>query len=418
MWFSADECTAMRKAGALVAAVVATGLMLDLPPSAQAQAPLRIGASLSQTGPYAPLALSQLRGYQLCVKHVNEKGGVLGRRVELVVEDDQSDPAVAARIYQKLIGQDKVDAILGPYSSPLTEAVADLAERHRLAMVAPGAAGTSIFRKGRKFLFMVFSPAPVYLEGLIELAARRGLRTVALLHEEAIVMKEVAQGTAELARKRGLQILLFEGYPKGTTDFTTVLGKVVSANPDVLAAATYFDDAVGIARRMREVKVNPKMFGLTAGADLPRFYEMLWRDAEFVYGATQWTPELVTLVRGGQLIPVGRRYPGAREFVEAYRKEFPGADLSYHSAAGYSGCQVLVEAIRQTGSLDGERLRAAILKMDTNTVYGAFKVDGDGFQVGHRMLIFQWQDGKKAIVWPDEFAPGPPRFPTPPWSQR
>jgi branched-chain amino acid transport system substrate-binding protein len=408
----------MRKVGPLVAAVVATGLTLGLPPSAQAQAPLRIGASLSQTGPYAPLALNQLRGYQLCVKHANEKGGVLGRRVELVVEDDLSEPAAAARIYQKLIAQDKVDAILGPYSSPITEAVADFAEKHRMAMVAPGAAGTSIFRRGRKFIFMVLTPAEVYLEGLIELAARRGLRTVALLHEESTVMKAVAQGAAELARKRGLQILLLDGYAKGTMDFTTVLGKVARANPDVLAAATYFDDAVGIALRMRELKVNPKMFGLTAGADLPRFYEVVGRNAEFVYGATQWTPELVTLVRGGQLIPVGRRYPGAREFVEAYRKEFPGADLSYHSACGYSGCRVLVEAIRQTGSLDGERLRAAILKMDTNTVYGAFKVDGDGLQVGHRMLVFQWQDGKKVIVWPDELSPGPPRFPTPPWSQR
>ncbi len=312
-----------------MAAVVATGLTLGLPPSAQAQAPLRIGASLSQTGPYAPLALNQLRGYQLCVKHVNEKDSVLGRRIELLVEDDQSEPAVAARIYQKLIVQDRVDAILGPYSSPLTEAVADLAEKHRMAMVAPGAAATSIFRKGRKFIFMVFSPAELYLEGLIELAARRGLRTVALLHDESIFTKAIAQGAAELARKRGLQILLFDGYPKGTTtDFTAVLGKVASANPDVLAAATYFDDAVGIARRMRELKVNSGMFGLTAGADLPRFYELLGRDAEFVYGATQWTPEVVTLVRGGQLIPVGRRYPGAREFVEAYRKEFPGGPIS------------------------------------------------------------------------------------------
>ena len=408
----------MRRSAALLAAVVATGLTLELPPTAQAQAPLRIGASLSQTGPYAPLALNQLRGYQLCVKHVNEKGGVLGRQVELVVEDDQSEPALAARIYQKLSAQDKVETILGPYSSALTEAVADLAEKHRMAMVAPGAAATSIFRKGRKFIFMVYSPAELYLEGFIELAARRGLRTIALLHEESIFTKAIARGAAELARKRGLQVVLFEEYPKGTTDFAAMLSKVASANPDVLAAATYFDDAVGIARRMRELKVNPRMFGLTVGADLPRFYEVLGRDAEFVYGATQWTPELVTLVRGGHLIPVGRRYPGAREFVEAYRREFPGADLSYHSASGYSGCQVLMEAIRQTGSLDGDRLRAAILKMDTNTVYGAFKVDPDGLQVGHRMLVFQWQDGKKAIVWPDELAAGPPRFPTPPWNQR
>jgi len=385
---------------------------------ADAQPPLRIGASLSQTGPYAPLALNQLRGYQLCVKHTNEKGGVLGRRIELVVEDDQSEPALAARIYQKLITQDKVDAVLGPYSSPLTEAVGDLAEKHRMAMVAPGAAATSIFKKGRKFIFMVFSPGEGYLEGLIDMAARRGLRTVAVIHEDTIFPKSIAQGAVELAKKRGLQVVLFEGYPKGATDFTAVLGRVAGANPDVLAAATYFDDAVGITLRLRELNLNPRMFGLTAGGDLPRFYEMLGRTAEFVYGATQWTPELVTLVRGGQLIPVGRRYPGAREFVESYRKEFPGADLSYHSACGYSGCQVLMEAIRQSGSLDGERLRAAILRMDMNTVYGAFKVDQDGLQIGHKMLVFQWQDGKKVIVWPDELAPGKPRFPTPPWSQR
>ena len=118
------------------------------------------------------------------------------------------------------------------------------------------------------------------------------------------------------------------------------------------------------------------------------------------------------------MIPIARQYPGAREFVESYRKEFPGADFSYHSAGGYGGCQILVEAIRRTGSLDGEKIRDAILKMDFGTVYGGFKVDGDGFQVSHKMVMFQWQDGKKVIVWPDEMAAGKPRFPTPPWGQR
>jgi branched-chain amino acid transport system substrate-binding protein len=118
------------------------------------------------------------------------------------------------------------------------------------------------------------------------------------------------------------------------------------------------------------------------------------------------------------LIPIARQYPGAREFVESYHKEFAGADLSYHSAAGYSGCQIFVEAVKRAGSLDAERIREALLKLDLNTVFGAFKVDRDGFQIAHKTLLFQWQDGKKAIVWPDELAPGKPRFPTPPWSQR
>jgi branched-chain amino acid transport system substrate-binding protein len=156
---------------------------------------------------------------------------------------------------------------------------------------------------------------------------------------------------------------------------------------------------------------------VTVGGDSLKFYEMLGRDAEFVYGASQWEPELVML-RAGGLIPIAREYPGAREFFEAYRKEFPGADFSYHSAGGYGGCQILVEAIKRAGSLNGEKIREAILKMDLHTVYGGFKVDAAGFQVAHKMVAFQWQDGKKVIVWPEELAPGKPRFPTPPWSER
>jgi len=158
------------------------------------------------------------------------------------------------------------------------------------------------------------------------------------------------------------------------------------------------------------------MTGLT-GVDLPKYYEIVGRDAEFVYGRTSWLPELLE-VRAGGLIPIARQYPGAREFVESYRKEFPGADPSWRAAGGYGGCQILVEAVRRAGSLDGRRLREAILKMDHNTVYGAFRVDRDGVQIANKMLLFQWQDGKRVIVWPEELAPNKPRFPTPPWSQR
>jgi branched-chain amino acid transport system substrate-binding protein len=407
----------MRRSAALIAAVVATGLSLCTGPRAAAQQPLRIGASLSQTGAYAALGQIQLRAYRLCVKHANEKGGVLGRRIELLVEDDQSKAPAAVAIYEKLITQEKVDAILGPYGSPIVEAVADVNEKHKMPMVAPTGGVTSIYKKGRRFVFMVFSPSEVYLEGVIDMAAKRGLKTVALIHEDTIFPKAVAQGGLELAKKRGLSVVLVEAYPKGTTDFSAILTKVRVANPDVLAAGTYFEDAVAITRQLRELNVNPKMFAVTVGGDLPQFHEILGRGAEFVYGPSQWEAELVTL-RAGGLIPIARQYPGAREFVESHRKEFPGAELSYHSGAGYGGCQVLMEAIKRAGSLDSEKVRAAILKMDLNTVFGAFKVDKDGFQIAHKMVMFQWQDGKKVIVWPEELAPGRARFPTPPWSQR
>jgi branched-chain amino acid transport system substrate-binding protein len=284
-------------------------------------------------------------------------------------------------------------------------------------MVAPQAATTSIFKKGRKFVFMVMSPAETWFEGLIDIAARRGLKTIAVINEDTLFSKTSAQGTIELAKKRGLQVVLAEAYSKGTTDFSGIVGRVKVANPDVLAAATYFEDAVAIVRHLKELNVSPKMFGVTIGGDLPKFHDTLGKAADFVYGSSQWEPELVTL-RAGGLIPMARQYPGAKEFVEAHRTAFPGADLSYHSAAGYSGCQILVEAVKRAGSLDGEKIREAILKTDLNTVLGAFKVDRDGFQIAHKTLMFQWQDGKKVIVWPEELAPGKARFPTPPWSQR
>jgi len=385
--------------------------------TALAQQPIRIGASISQTGAFATLGQNQQRGYQLCVKQANEKGGVLGRKLELIVEDDQSQAATAVNIYEKLITQTKVDAILGPYSSPIGEDVANVSEKHRKPMLAPLSATTSIFKKGRKFVFMVLSPAEAYLEGLIDIAARRGLKTVAILSEDTIFPRATAQGTVELAKKRGLQVVFVEAYPKGTTDFGALLNRVRATNPDVIAAATYFDDAVSISRKLKELNINPKMFGVTVGGDLPKFHEALGATAEFIYGASQWEAELVTL-RAGGLIPIARQYPGASEFVESYRKEYPGADLSYHSAGGYAGCQILLEAIKRAGSIDGEKVRAALLKLDYHTVFGAFKVDPDGFQLAHKMVLFQWQDGKKVIVWPEDLAPGTPRFPTPAWSER
>ena len=406
----------MSKAGKVFAVAVLVALAWAVAPVAEAQAPIRIGASLSLTGTYAAIGQNQHRGYRLCIKQMNDKGGVLGRKLELVLHDDSSDPATAARLYEKLMTQDKVDLVLGPYGSPITEAVANVTEKHKMPMVTH-AATTSIFKKGRKFIFMVYPPGEVYFEGLIELAAKKGLKTVAIINEDTLLPRAISQGTMEQAKKKGLQPVFTEAYPQGTADFSSILRRLGALNPDVLAAGTYFEDAVAITRQMKDLGVNPRIYGVTIGGDLPKFYETLGRTAEFVYGATPWLPELVTL-RAGGLIPIARQYPGAREFVESYRREFPGADLSYQSAAGYAICQILVEASKRAGSLDSAKIRDAILRMDLNTVFGAFKVDQDGFQIAHKMLLFQWQDGQKVIVWPEELAPGKPRFPTPPWSQR
>jgi branched-chain amino acid transport system substrate-binding protein len=389
----------VKALGALALALVLA--VLSLP--ATAQGPIRIGASLSLTGTYAKLGKNQHEGYQLCIKDLNARGGLLGRKVDLVVYDDQSMPATAVRLYEKLITEDKVDAVMGPYSSPVSEASANVTEKYKKVMVAPLAATTSVFKKGRKYIFMVISPAEGYLEGLVDMAAKRGLKTIAVVNEDTLFSKAAAAGAVELAKKKNLQVVFTEAYPKGNTDFSAMLTKIKAANPDVVAAATYFDDAVALTRQMKELNVNPRMYGVTVGGDLPEFYDTLKQNAEFIYGATQWEATLP--------------YPGNQEFFETYKKDF-GHEPSYHSAAGYAGCLIYAEAVKRAGALDADKVREQLLKLDMKTLFGDYKVDADGFQVAHKMVTFQWQGEKKVTVWPDELAQGKPRYPTPAWNQR
>src|SRR5207247_1426037 len=188
---------------------------------------------------------------------------------------------------------------------------------YKKVMVAPLAATTYIFKrqpdKKRYYVFMVISPAEVYLEGLIDMAAKRGLKTVAVVNEDTLFSKAAAAGAVDIAKKKGMQVVFQEAYPKGNTDFAALLTKVKSLNPDI---------------------------------------------------------------------------------VGAYKKEV-GHEPSYHSAAGYAGCLIYAEAVKRAGTLDADRVREQLLKLEMRTVFGDYKVDQDGFQVAHRMVTFQWQEGKK-----------------------
>ena len=386
-------------AAALIAALAAAPLSAG----AQGPGPIKIGASMSLTGTYAKPGSYQKEGYDICADELNAKGGLLGRKVEFVLYDDQSMPATAVKLYEKLITEDKVDAVMGPYSSAVSEAVANVTEKYKKVMVAPLAATTSIFKKGRKYIFMIVSPAEGYLEGLVDMAAKRGLKTIAVVNEDTLFPKASAAGVVEQAKKRGMQVVLQEAYPKGNTDFSALLVKIKAANPDVVAAGTYFDDAVALTRQMKELNVNPKMFGLTVGGDLPEFYDLLKQNADYVYGSTQWDEALP--------------YPGQKEFLAAYTKRFKH-EPSYHAAAGYAGCLVYAEAVKRAGSLDSDKIRDELLKLKMRTAFGDYAVDADGFQLAHKMVMLQWQDGKRMIVWPDDLANAKARFPTPPWNQR
>ncbi len=369
---------------------------------AEAQQPIRIGATMSETGAYSTQGVPARAGYLLCQKHVNEEGGILGRKIEFLIYDDKSDSKAAVALYEKLIVEDKVEAVMGPYGSTLTEAVAPVTEKHRQVMIAPLAATTSIWEKGRRYIFMVLPPAELFLAGLIDMASRNGLKTVAIIEEDSLFPKAAGKGAVELAKKKGMEVVLHETYAKGTKDFSAILAKVRAAKADVLGmAASSLGHFIVVARQMKEQDINVKMFG-NSGA-VAEFQKELGKTAEYSYGLSAWEPSLPN--------------PGIKEFVEGYQKEFNKAP-SFHAAGAYGSCQIFMEAARRAGSLDSEKLREQLLKLKTKTIFSDYAVDERGYQLANKGLFIQWQDGVKVVVWPDELATGKPRFPAPPWSQR
>lgn len=374
---------------------------LGTPSPGNAQAPITIGATSSITGADAIQGGYHRDGYLLCQKHVNERGGLLGRPLQLVIHDDASDGKTAARLYEKLIAEDKVDAVLGPYGSPLTDVVAGVVEKHRRLMIAPAAGTTAIWEKGRRYLIMVLSPLEAATEGTIDLAARKGLKTIAIVGAQA--RAAIAKGALASAKAKGLEVVVHEMYPPGTTDFAAILNKVKAARPDALVVGAPPADAMAFTRQMKDVDVNVKLYGATPGAAYPDFGTTLGNAAEFVYAGSYWEPDL--------------SYPGNREFVAAYQKEF-GRAVAVNAAGAYAGCQLFVEAVKRVGSLDADRLREDLLKLKTKTLFGDFAVDERGYQVGHKAVTIQWQNGRSVIIWPDEAANGAARFPTPAWNAR
>ena len=363
----------------------------------EAQQPIRIGATMSLTGESSIQGTYGREGYLFCEKHANEQGGVLGRRIEFVIYDDKSDGKRAAVLYEKLISEDKVDAVLGPYGSAITEAVADVNERHRKLMIAPTAGTTSIWEKGRRYLIMILSPNENVPEGLLDLAARNGLKTIAVIQQEALVPNAITKGAKALAKSKGLELVFLETYRTSPENFSDLLNKARAAKPDVLVAASIrFEDLLAITRKMKELNIDIRMFSAVPYGLLPNYYTQLGKDAEFVYSGSFWDAALP--------------YPGNQQFVAAYQEEFNHVP-AVQSAANYTGCQLLMDAMRRTGSLESDKLREALLTLKTTTLFGPFAVDDRGYQTGSKAVTIQWQDGKQVVVWPEAVAAAKPRFP-------
>ena len=372
------------------------------PPSGE---PITIGAAVSTTGSNGRTGLYQQEAYLLWEEQKNASGGLLGRPVRMVLYDDQSDPATGARLYERLLTEDQVNLILGPYSSSVTQAVAQVTERAGQPMLAAGASASDIWARGYQYVFGVYSVAEDYFKSVIlDIAPAQGYTTAAIIYEDTLFPTSTANGAAAHCETAGIEVVVNEVYPAEATDVSSVLTRVRDATPDMLIGGSYLPDSVLITRQSKELGVNPKLFAFSVGAAQPDFVESLGADADYVLGPSMWEPQIET--------------PGNAEFVAAYQAKF-NREPDYHSAAGYSACQVLEAAVTQVGGLELDAIRDALRAVQMQTVLpGQYQVDEAGKQIGHIALTVQWQDGEKLIVTPEDFAEGELRLPTPPWNER
>jgi branched-chain amino acid transport system substrate-binding protein len=364
-----------------------------------------LGGAISQTGRYAEPAGRQVNAIKLWVDEVNARGGLLGHKINLVLLDDKSDTQTSIKLYEKLITEDKVDVLLAPYSSGITEAVANVNERHKIPFVAYGAASTPIWEKGRKYIFNIVAVAEDYQKGAVHLAKQIGVKKAAVIGEDSLFPRQSGKGAMEWCKKLGIEVVVEENYPLKQTDFTALLQKIRAAGAEAIFSNSYFADAAAQVRQLRELNINLKLFSGTVGPGLPKFAQQLGPTAEYVLGYSQWEP-----------VPDILKLPGMKEFIAAYQKRY-GEKPNYHAGGTFGALQVTEAAIKQAGSFDNEKLRQALATIDVNTAFGRYKVDARGMN-SHEGITFQILRGERRIVWPDKWAEVKPELPMPEWSKR
>jgi branched-chain amino acid transport system substrate-binding protein len=367
--------------------------------------PVTIGVAISTTGSNGDTGTYQQQGYQLWEDTVNGNGGLLGRPVKFLFYDDQSDPTTSSRLYEKLITQDRVDLVLGPYASNVTAAVAQVTERYHYPMIAVGAAASDIWQKGYKYVFGLASTTDLQYSTLVEdIIGPLKYSTVALIYEDSLFPISEINGAREYLKRIEAHVVLDEKYPPKATDLSSVLTHVRDANPDVVLGGTYTPDSQLIVRTAKELGVNPKLYAFTVGPGDPNFVANLGADADWITSPSIWEPVINT--------------PGNAEFVQRYESKFNRL-IDYHVATGYSGGMVLDAAVKEAGSLDRDKIRDALASIRLQTLLpGEYRVDQAGAQIGHVMMSIQIQNGKRVVVAPKSLATGTVMAPTPPWNER
>ncbi|WP_418316557.1 amino acid ABC transporter substrate-binding protein [Piscinibacter sakaiensis] len=394
-----DSVRLRRRVVSAIAAAAATTLF-GLPAQAQ-QDTITFGAALSLTGKVSTEGRLAKEGYDIYVEEINKRGGIKvgGKSYKVAIKyyDDQSDASTSVKLYEKLINEDGIKLLLGPYSSGITFAASAVTEKYQLPMVAAHAAATNVYSRGFKYLFATLTPVDQYTGNFIKMAAAANPRAqrVALIHENALFPQASIDAAERQAKEAGLEVVYKAAYPSGTKDFAAMVEAVKAARPDALIAAGYTGDLIVVARQTSEQKVPLKMIGFTLGPTLPGFVEALGSRAEHILEPVQWTSDLAWKdeIFGWT----------AKDYADLCKARL-GHECDYHPPQSTAALEVYQRAIEKAGSLDPQKVRDALAQTNIMTAYGPVRFNERGQNIAKGMSVVQLQNGKPVVVFPLEGA--------------
>jgi len=380
---------------------------------AQAPATIKLGAAIALTGPMAAGGKDVRAGYEIAVKHINDAGGILVKEynkklpIELIILDDESDSVKTTTRLDKLDSVDKVAVYLGGFSSDLNVVGMATAEKNKVPWIGVTVAAEAPFKRGYRYIFVPFSQAYDQVVTFFDLldSIPQGQRPTKLGHMELQVDwgKECGEYIREMAKKRGYTIVADQKYASPTRDFSSLIMDLKSAGADAVFSVPTPPQSIVIVKQMKELNYSPKVICFIRGPDLGTYWDAMGKDANFVLSDGNWDESM--------------RYPGNDRVVKDYRAQYPDIkSIGIPVGSAYAAIQILAKAIETAGTLDREKLRNTIGKIDMITVRGPikFKENGSAFiKYGFR----QWQDGKNVQVWPKDVAIAEFKL-APPWDKR
>jgi branched-chain amino acid transport system substrate-binding protein len=379
---------------------------------------LVFGATLSITGPTAKEGEYSRDGYNFYIDTLNSQGGLkIGDkkyRLKLQYYDDQGNPELTTRLYQKLITEDKVNFLLGPYGSTTSTAAAAVAEKYHLPILIAHGSAESVFPPDGRYTFGIVSPAKNYLRGIIALVLARdpGVRSLALLGSDEPFSYEVVAGTTEYARSQKLEVVYNGYYSLNAIDVSKPLLEIKAKNPDIILVVGRLQDSLLVVRQAHSLELTPRALGFTIGPSTPEFRATLKADADYIFGATQWTSALK--YKGSD------QWETPRAFADAFKARYPGYDdVPYHVAESTAALVALQRALEKAGSTNPEAVRDTLENLDISTFYGRIKFDERGMNIYKPMAVEQLQpDGKRYTVFPFDVSEKDILYPMPPWNKR